>query len=222
MNYLNWSSVLDWRSNFLHSRLTSPAKITLSSNSLFVIFKQIYLMWKRNFWIPEISVNWTTGSVNVKSGGNLGKIWLIKHSFSFVILFNWIILRLGFLIWELIFCPHLGSCFLGFFCVISRFTTFRPNFTSGLLQVIFTVTSDRNDESAFHSCCLSHHVCDRQKLWKAVITGNTVTRLIIPIRGRGKNHLKKARGEIWPKRSETRNKTQKKKLPRWGQKVRNK
>ena len=25
--------------------------------------------------------------------------------------------------------------------------------------------------------------CDRQQLWKAVITGDTVTRLIIPIRG---------------------------------------
>ena len=48
-----------------------------------------------------------------------------------------IILRWGFLIWELIFyllqtfCLHLGS-----FCVVSSFTTFRPNFTSGLLQVI--------------------------------------------------------------------------------------
>ena len=30
------------------------------------------------------------------------------------------------------FCPHLGS-----FCVVSSFTTFRPNFTSGLLQVIY-------------------------------------------------------------------------------------
>ena len=28
--------------------------------------------------------------------------------------------------------------------------------------------------------------CDRQQLWKAVITGDTVTRLSIPIRGRGK------------------------------------
>ena len=51
--------------------------------------------------------------------------------------------------------------------------------------------------------------CDRQQLWKAEIPGNTVTRLIIPIRGRGKNHLKKARGEIWPKRSERRNNTKK-------------
>ena len=51
--------------------------------------------------------------------------------------------------------------------------------------------------TAFHSCCL----------WKAVITGDTVTRLIIPIRGRGKNPLKKARGEIWPKLSGRRNNT---------------
>ena len=29
--------------------------------------------------------------------------------------------------------------------------------------------------------------CDRQQLWKAVITGDTVTRLSIPIRGRGKS-----------------------------------
>ena len=30
-----------------------------------------------------------------------------------------------------LFCPHLGS-----FCVVSSLTKFRPNFTSGLLQVI--------------------------------------------------------------------------------------
>ena len=29
--------------------------------------------------------------------------------------------------------------------------------------------------------------CNRQQLWKAVITGDTVTRLSIPIRGRGKS-----------------------------------
>ena len=29
--------------------------------------------------------------------------------------------------------------------------------------------------------------CDREQLWKAVITGDTVTRLSIPIRGRGKS-----------------------------------
>ena len=52
------------------------------------------------------------------------------------------------LVWELIFfflwrtfCPRLGRVF--FFFVIVFLTTFRPNFTSGLLQV----TSDRNAES---------------------------------------------------------------------------
>ena len=59
-----------------------------------------------------------------------------------------IILRWGFLIWELIFIYcGLFVLILVVFCVVSSFTTFRPNFTSGLLQVIFTATSDRNDES---------------------------------------------------------------------------
>ena len=59
-----------------------------------------------------------------------------------------IILRWGFLIWELIFIYcGLFVLILVVFSVVSSFTTFRPNFTSGLLQVIFTVTSDRNDES---------------------------------------------------------------------------
>ena len=68
-------------------------------------------------------------------------------------------MRWGFLIWELIFyllrtfCPHLGS-----FCVVSSFTTFRPNFTSGLLQAIFTTASDNlifywalSEDSGFQS-----------------------------------------------------------------------
>ena len=57
----------------------------------------------------------------------------------------------------------------------------------------------------------SKTLCDRQQLWKAVITGDTVTRLRIPI-------LKKARVEIWQKRSEKKQQ----KLPRWRQKVCNK
>ena len=67
-------------------------------------------------------------------------------------------------VWELIFyllrtfCPHLVS-----FCVVSSFTTFRPNFTSGLSEVVV-------------------------------------------------NHLKKARGEIWPKLSERRNNTKTNKM----------
>ena len=52
--------------------------------------------------------------------------------------------------------------------------------------------------------------CDKQQLWKAVITGGTVTRLSIPIRGRGKITWSLVKQET----------TQK--LPRWGQKIRNK
>ncbi len=60
------------------------------------------------------------------------------------------------------FCPHLGS-----FCVVSFFTTFRPNFTSGLLQVI---NCDLGQETVspvittFHSCCLSHLVFNQVNL----------------------------------------------------------
>ena len=177
------------------------------------------------------------------------------------------------------FCPHLGS-----FCVVSSFTTFRPNFTSGLLQVILprprigmlSLVTLSPVITAFHSCCLLHHIfdqvnlwldwvgfetaifwqcspgtiqtqrlyplrhgplrvsnptqasqrftwsktwCDRQQLWKAVITGDTVTRLSIPIRGRGKITWRRPVVKFgWNVvKEET---TQK--LPRWGQKVRNK
>ena len=49
-----------------------------------------------------------------------------------------IILRWGFLIWELIFIYcGLFVLILVVFSVVSSFTTFRPNFTSGLLQVIY-------------------------------------------------------------------------------------
>ena len=49
----------------------------------------------------------------------------------------------------------------------------------------FTATSDRNAESCNHSP--SNYWSDRQQLWKAVITGDTVTRLSIPIWGRSKS-----------------------------------
>ena len=65
------------------------------------------------------------------------------------------------------FCPHLGS-----FCVVSSFTMFRPNFTSGLLQVIYRIgmlslVTVSPVITAFHSCCLSHHVFDQVNLWPA-------------------------------------------------------
>ena len=68
------------------------------------------------------------------------------------------------------FCPHLGS-----FCVVSSFTTFRPNFTSGLLQVILprprigmmSLVTVSPVITAFHSCCLSDHAFDQVNLWSA-------------------------------------------------------
>ena len=89
------------------------------------------------------------------------------------------------------FCPHLGS-----FCVVSSFITFRPNFTM--------LTWNRRDSTPLSASGPGEHCqkiavsnptqagqrftwsktwCDRQQLWKAVITGDTVTRLSIPIRG---------------------------------------
>ena len=62
--------------------------------------------------------------------------------------------------------------------------------------------------------------CDRQQLWKAVITGDTVTRLIIPIRGRGKLPEE---GQRWKfGQNVVKEETTQKKLPRWRQKVRKK
>ena len=60
--------------------------------------------------------------------------------------------------------------------------------------------------------------CDRQQLWKAVITGDTVTRLSIPIWGRRKSPEEGQRefGRNVVKEETTQ------KLPRWGGKVRNK
>ena len=62
------------------------------------------------------------------------------------------------------FCPHLGS-----FCVVSSFTMFRPNFTSGLLQVILprpwigllSLVTVFPVITAFHICCLSHHAINK-------------------------------------------------------------
>ena len=60
-------------------------------------------------------------------------------------------------------------------CVVSSFTTFWPNFTSGLLQVILprprigmlSIVTLSTVITAFHSCCLSHHVFDQVDLWPA-------------------------------------------------------
>ena len=56
-----------------------------------------------------------------------------------------------------------------FFCIVSSFTTFRPNFTSGLLHVILprprigmlSLVTVSPVITAFHSCCLSGPVAQR-------------------------------------------------------------
>ena len=85
------------------------------------------------------------------------------HDISTIVRINFYLLRT--------FSPHLGS----FFCVVSPFTTFRPNFTSGLLQMILQwprigimcLVAVFPVITAFHSCCLSHHVFDQVNLWPA-------------------------------------------------------
>ena len=93
-----------------------------------------------------------------------------------------IILRWGFLIWELIFIycglffPHLGSFFFFFFFVLfllslrfsqisplAFFRWFLPRPRIGMLSLV-TVSPVI---TAFHSCCLSHHVFDQVNLWPA-------------------------------------------------------
>ena len=62
------------------------------------------------------------------------------------------------------FCPHLGS-----FCVVSSFNTIRPNFTSGLRPRIgmLSLVTVSPVTTAFHNCCLSHHVFDQVNIWPA-------------------------------------------------------
>ena len=75
-------------------------------------------------------------------------------------------------IWELIFI-YCGLFVL--ILVVSSFSTFRPNFTSGLLQVILprprigmlSLVTVSPVITTFHSCCLSHHVFDQVNLWPA-------------------------------------------------------
>ena len=106
-------------------------------------------------------------------------LWVDVNKFLLLSLIG-IILRWGFLIYELIFI-YCGLfvlilvVFFVFFCVVSSFTTFWPNFTSGLLQVILprprigmqSLVTVSLIITAFHSCCLSHHVFDQVNLWPA-------------------------------------------------------
>ena len=105
---------------------------------------------------------------------------MITFTFGLILMpfvFNWnhfemrlLNLRINFYLLRT-FCPHFGR----FFFVLSSFTTFRPNFTSGLLQVILprprigmmSLVTVFPVITAFHSCCLSHHVFDQVNLWPA-------------------------------------------------------
>ena len=92
---------------------------------------------------------------------------LSEKLISFSNLITWPILNFYLL---RTFFPHLGN-----FCVVSSFTTFWPNFTSGLLQGILprprigmlSLVTISPVITAFHSCCLSHHVIDQVNLWPA-------------------------------------------------------
>ena len=74
-------------------------------------------------------------------------------------------------------CPHFGS-----FCIVSSFITFRQNFTSGRIQVILprlrigmlSLVTVSPVITAFHSCCLSHHVFDQANLWPAWVGFETM------------------------------------------------
>ena len=86
-------------------------------------------------------------------------------------------MRWGFLIWELIFYllwtfyPHLGSFFalfllslrFGQISPLAFFWWFLPRPQIGMLS--FATVSPVI--TAFHSCCLSHHVFDQVNLWPA-------------------------------------------------------
>ena len=73
------------------------------------------------------------------------------------------------------FCPHLGSFFFLFFFFSSSFTTFRSKFhlwpSSGDLPRsrigMLSLVTVSPVITAFHSCCLSHHVFDQVNLWPA-------------------------------------------------------
>ena len=120
-----------------------------------------------------------------------------------------IILRWGFLIWELIFLFFiycgLFVLILVDFCVVSSSLCFGQISPLAFFRWL-TATSNRNAEScnripntvpgehcqkiavsiptqAGQRFTWSKMWCDRQQLWKAVITGDTVTRLSIPIQG---------------------------------------
>ena len=121
------------------------------------------------------------------------------------------------------FTPHLGS-----FCVVSSFNTFRPNFTSGLLRIgmLSLVTVSPVITALLYIAPRfwpSKPLAGLSRIWNryllTMLTWNrrdSTPLSAAPRAPKGDQgwifglinpYLKKARGEIWPKRSERRNNT---------------
>ena len=123
---------------------------------------------KRNFYNPcsfLVFVEYTIQDLRIteKNLIELFMRWRFVVDSCFNV-FNWnhfemrlLNLRINFFINCGLFCPHLGS-----FCVASSFTMSRPNFTSGDFTAtrigILSLVTVPPVITAFHSCCLSHHV----------------------------------------------------------------
>ena len=96
-------------------------------------------------------------------------IFVLATNHQFLQILTNLNLRINFFFIHLLrtFCPHLGS-----FCVVSSSLRFGQISPLTFFRWL-TTTSDRNAESckgspvitAFHSCCLSHHVFDQVNLW---------------------------------------------------------
>ena len=92
---------------------TMPTVIICNQFAIASWYHFMYFKWTRAFYMQN----------NIKNIGTTVTLYL-QHFEEIKSRINFYLLRT--------FPPHLGS-----FCVVSSFTTFRPNFTSGLLQVIY-------------------------------------------------------------------------------------
>ena len=121
-----------------------------------------------NWTLTKLGEKYRDGVVAIKKGS----LWVtLGYGRKTYLLFFFILLRWGFLIWELFFyCGLFVLTLVVFCCFFSlRFGQISPLAFFRWL----TATSDRNAESfnvypvitAFHNCCLSHHVFDQVNLW---------------------------------------------------------
>ena len=109
-------------------------------------------------------------------------LWHINH---YSCLFNWNNFEMRLLDLRINFFIYCGL----FVLILVVFVLFLLSLRFGQISTLaffrwFSATSDRNAESCNR---IPIDYCVRQQLWKAAITGDTVTRLSIPMRGRGKS-----------------------------------